>query len=72
MANKTGRAVLWFAPCTARGDTSDFALGLKCFSDTSVDILFTFVNALKMPPPQSIGGYNFVIDLKLRFSLRSI
>jgi len=44
-------------------DTSDFALGLKCFSDTSVDILFTFVNALKMPPPQfgsvgqlSVGG----------------
>jgi len=29
-----------------------FCPGLKCFSDTSVDILFDFVNALKMPPPR--------------------
>ena len=44
--------MLWFAPCTAaRGALQIFDLGLKCFSDTSVDILFDFVNALKMPPP---------------------
>jgi hypothetical protein len=36
--------------------TSDFDLGLKCFSDTSVDILFDFVNALRMPPPDHRSG----------------
>jgi hypothetical protein len=43
--NRTGGA--WFASCNRPWSTSDFDLGLKCFSDTSVDILFDFVNALK-------------------------
>jgi hypothetical protein len=49
-ADKTGPPVLWFLRPAPPVELFKFCLGLKCFSDTSVDISFDFVNALKMPP----------------------
>jgi hypothetical protein len=50
MVDKTSRAVLWFCALHRPWSTSNFCLGLKCFSDTTVDISFDVVNVITRFP----------------------